>query len=332
VDDAAGVGGCGGTGAYRVSVAGLDRLAELLPPAGDDEGVASAQELVETFLGFGLPDEYIEMSRRYGSCEIGLAGTDYYMYVKFIGVRELFLEGPSLASNDRSFRDEYGERFPYAPVPPAPTHPVTRLDTGLAADWPFWPERGGALPVGDSDGSHLYLLQHLHPGRWTVGWALHEWGVETAVGLADWLHGWLTGRHTLDGEPSGDLPPEPLEVEFRAHPQRLVVARLERSGAPLADRARELASVAMTVLRSPLSTYLTTDGAPGRYAAAGWQRLDFEVAVGDAFVRCWYDDAIDGSGNHRIGVLEPSARTHLREVLDKLSAALRSPITEVESI
>lgn len=312
----------------------LDRLAELVPPAYQVDDLSGACELVETFLGFGLPDEYVELSRRYGSGEFALVADDSFLFIRLLAVHEMFVEGPAWLGRDRFFRDTGGERFKYAPADPEPSLPVTRLDTGLSADWPFWPERSGALPVADTNGSQMYLLQHLEPGRWRVGWALRDGGVvESDVGIAEWVHGWLTDRHALDGVPVVDARPAAAEIVFRPDRHALAVAHLELSDATLALRRAALARASVSPVRSPLATGLTESVAedePLAYAAAGWQRLDFDVAHGDRdTVRCWYDDAVDGSGNHRVGALVRSDRPEHRAVLDVLAAVLESPIIEI---
>ena len=316
----------------------LDRLAELVPPADEVDDVSGACELAETFLGFGLPDEYVELSRRYGSGEFALVADDFFMFIRLLAVHEMFVEGPAWLGRDRFFRDAGGgERYRYAPADPEPRRPVTRLDTGLCADWPFWPEPSGAVPVADTNGSQMYLLQHLQPGRWRVGWALRDDGVvEADVGIAEWVHGWLTGRHPLDGVPVDDPRPVEAEVVFRPARHALVVARLEPSDSTLAHRRAALTRVSISPLRSPLATGLTespSEHEPLAYAAAGWQRLDLDVARGDrGIVRCWYDDAVDASGNHRVGALVRSDRPEHQAVLEDLAAALESPIIEIDEL
>ncbi len=314
----------------------LDQLAELVPPADTVADISPARELVEVFLGFGLPDEYVELSRRYGSGEFGLVAGGFSMYSRLLGVHEMFLDGPSWSARDRYFRDSF-DRDEYAPVEEV-KQPVTRLDLGIAADWPFWPEGSSALPVAESDeGSQMYLLRHLEPERWRVGWNLRDTGViETSAGLSEWLYGWLAQKHSREGRSESNDWPASTEIQFRPNRHKLVVARLEASEATLEIRRAALTQASISPLRSPLATDMTkslSECQPLPYAAAGWQRLDFRARVGQGqAIRCWYDDAVDGSGNHRVGALVRSDHPEDRDVVGVLASALDSPIIEIDEM
>jgi hypothetical protein len=311
------------------------------PPVPRVKDPSSAWELAETFFGFPFPDEYVQLLRRYGNGELfaRTEGGDLE-YVRLWDPRKIFYEGPSTLGNDRHFRDEFGEPFSARPDP-WPSPPITRINTNINADWPFWPEPAGTVPIGDSEGCELHLLRHLDPPRVTVGWVLHEWGVvETSVGPAEWLCGWLDGDHSLDGDPGGTYGNgfADAELGFAPDPRSLHVAHLEPSAAALGERAAALAATAGVPpergLRSPLWNGMTdvpADRAPLAYAAGDWQRLDFPFSLGDGHgIRCWYDDAVDGSDAHLLGVFVAAHRRDAGDdVLRALAGALDCRITEV---
>lgn len=318
----------------------IQRLAELVSPPEADELAppsSSAWELVTAFLGTTLPDPYVALVDRFGAGSFDIGNERYLVYLDLWGPREVFARAPGSLQVNVAFRDADDRSSSFGFVDPQPRPPLTRVDLRHMADWPFWPEPNGAIPVGGADGDELHLLRH-PDGRWRLGWAVHEWGiVEADTTVAEWIVGWLTGDHSLTGEGEEDRPGD-VEVTFAARPATLHLAELRPSTEPFDARAEVLNRMAH--VRRDFVAGL--DGPPlaplslVRYASAGWQRLDVSVTVGSgptpSGASAWYDDAVDGSGRHRVGVLVPQRQPEAATAIDLVAAALGCDVLEVQII
>ena len=186
----------------------LRRLTELVAPPETELAPPSsaAWELVTAFLGTALPDSYVALVERYGNGSFDIRNERYHVYLELWGPREVFMLAPASLQVALAFRGADDPTSAFGFVDPQPPPPLTRLDLRRVADWPFWPEPHGAIPIGGADGNELHLLRH-PDGRWRLGWAVHEVGVtETDVTVAEWTVGWLVGDHGLTGEPEEPRP------------------------------------------------------------------------------------------------------------------------------
>lgn len=314
----------------------IERLVELVAPPEPAEA-SLAWELATALFGTAFPDPYVHLADRFGPGSFVVRDDRYSTYLDLWGPRELVVQAPSSVQINTAFRDADNRTSSFGFVDPDPAPPLTRIDLRHMADWPFWPEADGAIPIGGADGNELHLLRH-PGGRWRLGWSVHEWGVtESDASVADWILGWLTGEHGLTGE-AEEPRPAGVQVSFDARPSTIHLAELGPSNDPFEARA-DLLHRKAHVRRD---FFAGLDGPPlapfslVRYASGGWRRLDVGVHLATGSTPggadAWYDDAVDGSGRHRVGVLVPEGRPETAAAIEVVAAAVGSEVLDIQII
>jgi len=302
----------------------LDRLVGLVPPPENPEDLSAAWRLASEFLGFDFPSDFVEFVDTYGS---GVWGDNLVLY----GPRQLFL-----------FAEEK----------------TARVEAGAPANI-YWPDPGGALHIGYgwSCDAELLLVPHLAHSS-TV--SVFDGGrLEPKGALTDWLSGWIEGGYNLEGGP----PEPPYEEGDRWRPRMTARAPLfvadKDTGEATGSSRNATARLLIRADLSPLATArderleilaataeeLSIDRRrdvprpglikpPVPYRSIPWQRnffsLIFEPHGG---YWCWYDDAIDESGHHRIGCMYGTGEAErATKLLTDLAAGLGCTIATLEVI